>query len=526
MNNDTKTDFQTYHIQGYAAAVYDEGSPESSHFDVPLISHIEGNLWMGGCINGVRLDDDFKHVVSLYPWEQYALGPNTKRIEFRLYDGAEIPDERTLGSVVRYTNRCLEDGKTLVHCFPPGTLVGGLTPSPIESATEVLGHDGLIHKVTYHHKNEYDGPMHTLKSVGALDILCTPEHPVQIVRPYIFSGGVVAKPGMPSYEHVSTVRAHYGQQPVWVDAKDVVAGDFLVAPALDTTQFEATPQVWPKFSNDARLKPIGDLIPDADTAWMLGFFAADGGTMGENSISFTLSPKDDLGRLLRVWERMGVVPTTIHHDNYVRVIVASRTVSAAMRVWFGKGDEKRLPEFLFAGWPLISVVEGYVDGDGYRKPESATTCHTISRTLAEQVRMILVSLGEFPTVSLAPRHSGYDNAKQGYNIQWNPRATQHQTDRWRGLYLMPVRSNTTEHYVGTVYNLAVADAETYTVNGALVHNCQAGLNRSGLISALSLIERGWLPGHAIQLLRAKRHDLVLCNKSFEKYLRKQTPAAA
>ena len=132
MNNDTKTDFQTYHIQGYAAAVYDEGSPESSHFDVPLISHIEGNLWMGGCIDGVRLDDDFQHVVSLYPWEKYALGSNTDRAEFRLYDGAEIPDERTLGQVVRYTNRCLEDGKTLVHCQ------AGLNRSGLISALSLI----------------------------------------------------------------------------------------------------------------------------------------------------------------------------------------------------------------------------------------------------------------------------------------------------------------------------------------------------------------------------------------------------
>ena len=47
MNNDTKADFHAHHIEGYAAAVYDQENPEGSHFDVPLISHIEGNLWIG-----------------------------------------------------------------------------------------------------------------------------------------------------------------------------------------------------------------------------------------------------------------------------------------------------------------------------------------------------------------------------------------------------------------------------------------------------------------------------------------------
>jgi len=110
-------DLQTHHIEGYAAAVFDRGDPESSHFDVPLISHIVGNLWMGGCIDGVRLDNDFKHVVSLYPWEKYTLNPETTdRVEFRLYDGAGIPEEHTLGSVVRYALQCVQQGKTLIHC--------------------------------------------------------------------------------------------------------------------------------------------------------------------------------------------------------------------------------------------------------------------------------------------------------------------------------------------------------------------------------------------------------------------------
>lgn len=132
MNTGPKADVHSHHIEGYANAALRYGHEEEAHFSVPLISHIEGNLWMGGCINGVRLDDDFKHVVSLYPWEQYALGPSTDRVEFRLYDGAEIPDERTLGGAVRYVNHCLEDGKTLVHCQ------AGLNRSGLISALSLI----------------------------------------------------------------------------------------------------------------------------------------------------------------------------------------------------------------------------------------------------------------------------------------------------------------------------------------------------------------------------------------------------
>jgi|ERR1039458_4502472 protein-tyrosine phosphatase len=51
----------------------------------------------------------------------------------------------------------------------------------------------------------------------------------------------------------------------------------------------------------------------------------------------------------------------------------------------------------------------------------------------------------------------------------------------------------------------------------LVH-CQAGLNRSGLVSALSLIKRGMKPTEAIAKLRSSRCDMVLCNDTFENYL--------
>jgi protein-tyrosine phosphatase len=52
----------------------------------------------------------------------------------------------------------------------------------------------------------------------------------------------------------------------------------------------------------------------------------------------------------------------------------------------------------------------------------------------------------------------------------------------------------------------------------LVH-CQAGLNRSGLVTALSLMLRGRTAEQAIALVRAKRCGAVLCNDHFENWLR-------
>lgn len=50
----------------------------------------------------------------------------------------------------------------------------------------------------------------------------------------------------------------------------------------------------------------------------------------------------------------------------------------------------------------------------------------------------------------------------------------------------------------------------------LIH-CQAGLNRSGLLAARTLIKMGHEPHDAINLLR-RRSPLVLCNEAFEEHL--------
>lgn len=48
--------------------------------------------------------------------------------------------------------------------------------------------------------------------------------------------------------------------------------------------------------------------------------------------------------------------------------------------------------------------------------------------------------------------------------------------------------------------------------------CQAGLNRSGLITALLLIKEGYSPADAIDLIRSSRSEYCLMNPFFEKWL--------
>ena len=89
------SDLASHHIEGFAL---DTDQP----FEVPLVSHIAGTLWMGGCIPGRRLPDSLAHVISLYSWGSYAIGPDTRRLRIAMTDHAAMPDLEKLEALARY----------------------------------------------------------------------------------------------------------------------------------------------------------------------------------------------------------------------------------------------------------------------------------------------------------------------------------------------------------------------------------------------------------------------------------------
>lgn len=106
-------------------------------FDVPFISHIEGNLYVGGCETGLVLPSMFKHVVSLYPWERYRVKHDLSSfLEVRLFDSSELPHSAIL-SIAEWASQCLETGPTLIHCQ------AGLNRSPLITAVVMSIYDGF-----------------------------------------------------------------------------------------------------------------------------------------------------------------------------------------------------------------------------------------------------------------------------------------------------------------------------------------------------------------------------------------------
>ncbi|MDQ1249161.1 MAG: hypothetical protein QG597_3535 [Actinomycetota bacterium] len=68
--------------------------------------------------------------------------------------------------------------------------------------------------------------------------------------------------------------------------------------------------------------------------------------------------------------------------------------------------------------------------------------------------------------------------------------------------------------------------QRWTAGDAVLVRCQAGMNRSGLVTALVLVMSGLTPGQAVTLIRVQRSPGALFNEHFVTWLVDHGQAAA
>ena len=69
-------------------------------------------------------------------------------------------------------------------------------------------------------------------------------------------------------------------------------------------------------------------------------------------------------------------------------------------------------------------------------------------------------------------------------------------------------------YVPVIHDLADWAHDRWSSGCRVLIRCQGGMNRSGLLVALTLVRAGHTPEAAIELIREKRHPWALNNQSF------------
>lgn len=115
--SDTTADLVSVPITGYL--------PDGRHINIPLISHIVDNLYVGGHDDFVDLGDKFSHVFSLYVWGRpYETVEDTVHMAWTMYDGhgtimAQDKDENPVDLaeiVYQIVSALNKGGNVLVHC--------------------------------------------------------------------------------------------------------------------------------------------------------------------------------------------------------------------------------------------------------------------------------------------------------------------------------------------------------------------------------------------------------------------------
>lgn len=82
------------------------------------ITHIEDNLYMGGCHKGRKLPDYIKHVVSLEEYHLYDTGDLD--VTYDVFPMIDYPDKPAYDEFMGIADKVIEymkDGPTLVHCY-------------------------------------------------------------------------------------------------------------------------------------------------------------------------------------------------------------------------------------------------------------------------------------------------------------------------------------------------------------------------------------------------------------------------
>jgi len=316
-----------------------------------------------------------------------------------------------------------------------------------------------------------------------------------------------------SHDHEVLVRR--GNDMSWMQACNVLPGDFLVMPRPIAGSYVSTVEI-PKevrgrgtYTNqfgakqkNGRLVHLPEQVEvDAEFLWTLGLFVAEGFTSVENDkgrfVSFSAHERERPwleDRIGKVMGRLGV-GWKVYTRNASRTI-EMRAYSTELAKWFRKmfghgAHEKAIPPWIMdlpaeqARW----FLRGYTDGDGYSRNRQ-TEWVSVSASVSAQVALLALQCGYAPTLRKCDPAPGgnWDRWIDGYTkvgkpssaslALWDKEKVYHPVREVHTLYAK--RSAKRQR----VYDLTVKGDESFVVGMAAVHNCRIGQTKGVIINRI------------------------------------------
>jgi len=351
------------------------------------------------------------------------------------------------------------------HCLLPGSLVYAkprpLAIEEIRPGIEVVGHDGLNHKVTELVRLRHNGKVVGIKASYLPPVLVTPEHPVWAVRGHPGSGRSRSKRRKLTFRE--------GRTADWTRADSLEKGDYVFFPKykfVSSTQ-EVTSQGI-SFKIDERL------------ARLIGWYLAEGSAASsyDRAIGFALNTSEIEHRLeiIELMEDlMGArMRTYLNYKGTGMTLVATSSQAGYLRLifseWCGIGAaSKYIPDFILDAEPRVlrEFLTRYFRGDGHsegaveKKQSELIDFTTSSRTLAYQ---LLLALSKLDIPGELVNHAG--SVRMGYSVRVRGEKIRnllpdfgiherinrlHYKETPEGFYY-PIRKIWSEDYAGEVYD--------------------------------------------------------------------------
>lgn len=486
----------------------------------------------------------------------------------------QLVDEVIEGRFQPATPTFLNSGKKQrgepVSCFPAGTPVdtpdGPKAIETLQAGDRVLSHDGSFSVVESVVENPNDQALVSISHFGHKEpIRCTPEHPILVwttreVESLIDGDGADPFNGF-----------------VWLAAKDVQPTDFIVTAAplegreprvydlmkyVGSGVYEEVDGLIRKVNSDAKHRSkqrhrigfvsVNRYVEESyDLGLILGWYVAEGhiskrsGSDGvtPNGIHFTLGAHEIeyQQELAAAFKRVFAADLAVHHsvsDQSVRMVCNSMVVASLFLSMVGTGyHAKRLSHDVLTADEEFQcgLLDGLFRGDGCCTT-GGIMLDLVNPELIDQVQLLLRRVGIMSTVRQYVNQAGnltgqvfvpglpgtneefiFDVGKNLYNYVGRKGSSRKTYQVVGGRHVYGIRElKGTQEIPDTVYNLHVEGTHTYTIRGAVVHNCfllriednMESIGRS-INSALQLSKRGG--GVALLLSNIREHGAPIKN---------------
>ncbi len=376
----------------------------------------------------------------------------------------------------------------VMGCVPEGEpVVTAEGPKPIEAVgerDEVLTHEGSYRKVLWTTTHAYRGELVEVRPTGFTPFRLTPNHPV-----LAFPRPTKQKAGRDRWEHIQHALER-GATPQWVRAEALAAGWVLASPVSQEKDDRVTvPAVG-----------LGEIPVDDDFMTLCGYYLSEGTLSGKGGAPyqqffyFHERQTAYVERLQAILRGLGITPSVRYRRHTAEVIAHSLALGRLLEGLFGRGAErKRLPVWMerLPHEKQRPLVRALWEGDGYvgrvRGYWRATYC-TSSRALGVQVHQLLLRLG----VAAFLQHRDQRGRKRNWVVSVTSQPALRRLAEILGLAALPgcdrvatgqvvlddrmlyvgVRDVRRVAWEGHVHNLEVDGVHSFTLPGAVLHNCE------------------------------------------------------